>query len=744
MLRPSQKHVLLLIGLSFCISLLYAVINPVYEASDELYHYPMVQYLATHGLALPPQDPATQTAWRQEGSQPPLYYLMAAVLTGGIAQDDLALVRREYPLAVVGQAPPDAGINLMLHSGDVPMGGAFLATRIIRIFSAFLGALTVAVTFYTAKTLFPDRPELAWGAAGFNAVLPMFAFISGSVNNDNLSNLLGNLTILLLVRLILMTQSPSWKWYSALGLAVGSGILSKLSMGFAIPVVAMVLVLLSIRFRDWKPLILGGLISGGLTILIAGWWYLRNAQLYGDPTGLNRFLEIVGVRPIPLDLAGVLRESAGFNQTFWGLFGGVNVVMPDMFYTACHIVTGAGIIGAVGWWVRGLLLRRYRDAHTPRWWLAAGISVGWILVTVVACIRWTSITPASQGRLAFVALSSISLWLLVGLTVFIPARARRKVVAGGVGVLGIISVLTPFLVIAPVYALPPPIDSAPALTTWQASDTGGQIALIGQSSIPSQGTPDSYLTFSVDFEVAAPLSKDYALFVHLLTPDGVIVAQRDAYAGRGLMATSDLPAGRAWHNPIAVYLPPTLHTDVTLDVRLGWFDLETGTRLVLPDGQEMLSLGQVIIPPKIGTEGIPNPIQVEYGFGARLVGYDVSALAVAPGESFDLTLVWQAERPISHDYTLTVQVIEPHSAHKAAANDLYHATSTWQVGDIITETLTLSVSSDAPSGQYELRVGWYTQDEAGQFIMQPVIPSYQSAQMLTPMRVIPPSPESVR
>ena len=56
-----------------------------------------------------------------------------------------------------------------------------------------LGLGTVIVTFLLARELFPTRPEVALGAAALNAFLPMFLFISGSVNNDNLSNLLGNL-----------------------------------------------------------------------------------------------------------------------------------------------------------------------------------------------------------------------------------------------------------------------------------------------------------------------------------------------------------------------------------------------------------------------------------------------------------------------------------------------------------------------------------------------------------------------
>ncbi|HLU09098.1 MAG TPA: hypothetical protein VK003_05480, partial [Oceanobacillus sp.] len=57
----------------------YSIVTPIFEASDELWHYPMVKHLADTGLQLPVQDPAVPTLWRQEGGQPPLYYMLAAV-----------------------------------------------------------------------------------------------------------------------------------------------------------------------------------------------------------------------------------------------------------------------------------------------------------------------------------------------------------------------------------------------------------------------------------------------------------------------------------------------------------------------------------------------------------------------------------------------------------------------------------------------------------------------------------------
>ena len=60
----------------------YAVLTPVFEASDELWHFPMVQHLANgHPLPIQVFDPELAGPWKQEASQPPLYYYLGAALT---------------------------------------------------------------------------------------------------------------------------------------------------------------------------------------------------------------------------------------------------------------------------------------------------------------------------------------------------------------------------------------------------------------------------------------------------------------------------------------------------------------------------------------------------------------------------------------------------------------------------------------------------------------------------------------
>ena len=204
-MKHQQKVLIFILAAYVILAFSYSVVTPIFEASDELWHYPMVKYLADNGLALPPQDPANPGPWRQEGSQPPLYYILSAILTGGIDTSDMEYVRRINPHADIGIIRPDGNANMMVHrqaAETFPWRGTTLAVHVARLFSIVLGLGTVLVTYQLARAIFPDWPLIALGAAALNAFLPMFLFISGSVNNDNLSNLLGNLLTLLIVRLV--------------------------------------------------------------------------------------------------------------------------------------------------------------------------------------------------------------------------------------------------------------------------------------------------------------------------------------------------------------------------------------------------------------------------------------------------------------------------------------------------------------------------------------------------------------
>ena len=186
----------------------YALTTPVFEASDELWHYPLIKFLAD-GNPLPVQafDPDEAGPWKQQASQPPLYYWLAAATTFWIDTDDLPQVRWLNPHVDNGIITTDGNINMVVHDPNAnPWQGTLLAVRVIRVLSVLLGACTVYLTYRIAREVAPNRPEIALGAAAINAFTPMFLFISGAVNNDNLVVPLASLALWLMIRLVRSEQ----------------------------------------------------------------------------------------------------------------------------------------------------------------------------------------------------------------------------------------------------------------------------------------------------------------------------------------------------------------------------------------------------------------------------------------------------------------------------------------------------------------------------------------------------------
>lgn len=372
-----KRWLSLILALFVLLGITYAVTTPVFEASDELWHYPMIRHLAD-GNDLPVQvfDPALAGPWKQEASQPPLYYYLGAALTFWIDTSDMETIRWENPHVDNGIITQDGNNNLTVHDPAWnPWQGSLLAVRIVRIFSVFLGAATVYLTYLIAKETIPTRPEVALGAAAINAFLPMFLFISGAVNNDNLAVPLSSLALLLMIRVVTRRQSidpqtPAvnclqngryWRHWLLIGIVIGLAVLTKEGTFGLIPI-ALGTAVISLWQNEKNK---GGILSIKQLIvivgkavlvllvtlipvlLIAGWWYYRNIVLYGDWLGWNAFIAVLGQRAHPASIVQLWSERHGFMMSFWGLFGGVNVPMPMWIYTLLNTVLIFAVIGFI-------------------------------------------------------------------------------------------------------------------------------------------------------------------------------------------------------------------------------------------------------------------------------------------------------------------------------------------------------------------------------------------------------------
>ena len=173
-------------------------------------------------------------------------------------------------------------------------------------------------------------------------------------------------------------------------------------------------------------------------VLIAAWWYIRNVTLYGDPTGLkvlNTFIKGRDDTPWHQLLLG---EWESFRINFWGLFGGVNVLMkPRRIYEVLDVITLAALIGLFVW-VAGRLRRKI-----PTRWVELGLAILYLVLLTIGVARYTLSTPATQGRLIFPALGVIMTLFALGLIGWVRPRWRPLIgVAGGGAAVRTVAVLT--------------------------------------------------------------------------------------------------------------------------------------------------------------------------------------------------------------------------------------------------------------------------------------------------------------
>lgn len=719
-----NRPLALILGLFVLLAVVYSLVVPPFETPDEIWHFAFIQHVAS-GQGLPVSEPNTQALWRQQGVQPPVYYLAAAALTAWIDQSDFpAIYARANPHAAIGQPGAPINRNYLIHHRDEgwPWRGSILALHLSRFFSILLGALTVWAVYHTVALLLGERAGLL--GAALIAFIPQFIFISAAASNDNAINATAALAIWLLVGLVVTPPGPQpARWPAgrelgkllALGALLGLAVLSKLSGLALLALAGLALLLAAGRRRSWRWLLGSSLAMAAPALLLGGWWYARNWLLYGDPMAWNLWQANILLRLEPAGWATIAAELPSLERSFWGLFGWMNVGYPDWVYLALRglgLAVLAGLAVAAGRW---LLHSRRVDWR----WAGAALLLLWLALLVVSWLRFMQIAPAAQGRYFFPAASTLALLMVVGLQSLRwprdPAAWQPLSWTAAAGLLAL-SVATPFWLIRPAYQPPP--APAVALTPLRA-ELDGRIAILGVDAQPGQLRPGDTAQVAVAWQALAPIAEDYSVFVHLVNEEGLVVAQLDSMPGGGLRPTSQWTVGETYTDVYLVAIPATAYSPDRGRWAVGLYDAASGRRLAVqlaepPAGQagaavvdDSLRFGAAELLAQPGP--IPNPLAIDFLDNIRLVGYSWSSRAVRPGEPLTVTLYWQARGPVSQSYTTFAHLLDSAEqtwgGHDAAPEP---PSTAWQPGQIVADAHPLLVSPDAPPGVYTVEIGLYT------------------------------------
>ncbi len=722
--HPPRRIAVLILGFFVLLSLVYGVVNPVFEATDEVCHYPYVKHIAD-GKGLPVQHLEQETLWKQEGSQPPLYYALSAALTFWIDTDDLPRVRQLNPHARIGIPLAEDNKNMVIHDPrreGMPWRGTVLAVHLIRFFSILMAAGTLWCTYRLGRAIFPRRPAVATGAMLLNALIPMFAFISSSINNDNLVTLLSSIVLLTLTDIV--QRGASDRQLLALGAIIGLACLSKLSGMALIPLAVLALALHRVPEGIASLKKRGGWRVAGRwlwqcilvcvpVLLVAGWWYLRNWRLYGDPLGLERMLAIFGRRSHSPTLEEAWREFEGFRISFWGLFGVVNVLLrPHWIYKVLDAFGLLCLVGILRWGIR-----IWQERRLPHIWRELLLLASWIIMIVISLLRWTMMTKASQGRLIFPAISAICLFLSLGFLTWFGKRSRYIALGGLAVLLGALTISAPFTAIRPAYAPPPVITEGeiPASASPFHVTYGDTMELVAFRVKAQEVRPGEPFPVTLYWKALAPMEENLSIYIHLSGRDGQFLGQRDSYHGGGNYPSSQWSPGEIVPDTFLVPVQSDAVGPVAAEIEVGLYRLTTMESLPASDpggnrvGKPVIGRIKVDVPtPPTDPQ---DPLDVTFGDRVRLVGYDLDATSVRSGDSVPLTLHWHVIGKLERDYTVFVHLVDEQEAMVAQGDapplDNDYPTSFWGVGETLADEHRLEVKEDAAPGDCRLFVGFY-------------------------------------
>ncbi|MBN1977792.1 MAG: glycosyltransferase family 39 protein [Anaerolineae bacterium] len=709
-----------------CLGLAYAFTTPTLEAPDEIHHYDYIRSLANTG-----GPPGIKEGEKSFSNHAPLYYAIGALGSFWVGENDLDAWRARYN-PFFGYRFGDVGRdnkNIYLHPDDDRFGASdtWLGVRVVRALSVLMGAVTVWATFRVGREVFPEQPEMAVGAAGLAAFIPEFLFISGAVNDDNGAALFGALALWAMVRIL--RQGFNARRCLGLGLALGLGLLSKLTVIALLPTAGLVVILAAWRNRSWREMVLWGLVIFGVAALIGMPWFVRQVLLHGDPIGLSQEQEGFGEPERAPSLADLWPDLYWLRTSFWGRLGANQIPLSRWIYVALDIVTLVALGGLVRW----IVLRRGSirspivrpGAHAEVSNLRSPSAVRTLQLTVLAVAFLFTFGPMvvrrflrpmpNFGRYLFPVLPAIVLLLFTGLRAWLTRRCPPRLALSVTAAMLMLGVAALVFFLAPAYSRPPIYDIASApqpehRLNWVYLEGEHPLArLLGYDLAQDEVEPGETLRVVLYWEALADTDVNYVLFAQLFGRQAATVGQRDTYTGLGHYPPSFWKPGQVIVDEVFIPVAPDAFGPSKLRLDVGLYRRESGERLDVAD-----AAGNPVGAATIGwlklaaMKELPAPeaaTDYRFGDGIALVGYDLEE----DGQELRLILHWASLAPVDRDYTVFVHLVGPDGAlaqadGPPAGGD--YPTSLWEYGEIVFDERSIP-TQDLPAGTYHLRLGMY-------------------------------------
>lgn len=615
-----------LVALFLALCVLYNLTTPPGEGPDEPGHAAYV-FFVVRERRLPVQClPPCVSDVPGSGHHPPLAYLLATPAALWLPHPLRAFDLPGNPRFTWAGGDQ---VNAVAHGSreQWPWDAQVWAWRLARGVSSLAGAATVVFTYLAVRALHRSTEHAANGdlmallAAALVALNPQFIFISSLISNDALLAALGAALLWLVV------SSPrSLLRAMLIGVVLGLALITKQSAWVFAPFVFVWCVTGGVTHMSTKTLRpshaadgraatppVGGatLPVGAATprssmavvvvgaMIIAGWWYLRNWQLYGDPLGLQAFRAEFATQAFDAtNLAAWAGALTTLYESFWARFGWMNLPAPPWtmaVYVALLAVSVAG-------WVR--LLARPKKAICRWTWQLAALPI--LSLVWVVSFAFTAGLVAWQGRLLFPAIAAIATLLACGLSVWLRHGASVMLLIVG---MASIAAWLPVSVIRPAY--PFQTLSSSAVRAWEGHETYARFArstepgaVIRRWRIEGTPRPGATIELALLWNAVSRQDRDWWTFVHLVDANRRIVTEDNREPRNGAYPMSQWVAGDWVEARYSLAIPANLSPG-EYALWVGLWDPATGRRAAFfdddnvydPDGDHVVLTTLMITSP---------------------------------------------------------------------------------------------------------------------------------------------------
>ncbi|MHC4514262.1 MAG: DUF2142 domain-containing protein [Planctomycetota bacterium] len=412
-----MRHTTLWIAVAgyLLLSIGYTVSTPAFESPDESDHYRYASYLAHAGRM--PYIPGTAVEHDAiEGldeehlaHHPPLYYLVLATAMHAGGHGDTTFSLRQNP--DFNQPGRESRYLAWLHGhderGDTSDELALL--HLLRGLSVLCGLGTLLCTWRLGIVAFPKRPGVAGLAALLMASLPMWSFMHGALDNGNLATLLSHAALLVTCAVVVHGRL-AWGHGVVLGLLTGLALVTKLNSLFLLPLLAAAWGWSLWRCPTFRWRTLGaGVVALVLIVAVAGWFFLRNQQLYGDLLAEAAHAKAYAAAAMPAHLAGQWLLGDFVPALFGSLLGKLGWMVLPMPGWLTWVALLLLLVG-----VAGLIVACARREARPDLVVVVFLALACLLVFLLTA-RFNMKFGQPQGRYLFPALGPAMLLLALGL-----------------------------------------------------------------------------------------------------------------------------------------------------------------------------------------------------------------------------------------------------------------------------------------------------------------------------------------